>query len=327
MSGGQNEKRRHHYVPVFHLSGFTKKGNRESPLFVFNTETGSQFESKPERIGFERNLYTVDLPDVQPDAIEDVFADLEDKTAPVVRTLCETLQLPDGDDYNFLMNYIALLEVRTPIRRRIFADFMEQVAKITLQEVVATEERFEGTRQRMAADGQEVPKVSYQDLRDFAFEERYTVSFDNNTHVRNVLDTMDAVLHPLGARNWSVIYSPETLGDFICSDHPVSLHWLEEKERGFFSSPGHGRLDTEVTVPLTSRVLLLGRFQPFMPKRIVLKSRLHLAYLNSYSSMNCERFIFSRKEDFVWFSRENKVADVSDFRRIIAEDRNRSKKP
>jgi hypothetical protein len=61
-----------------------------------------------------------------------------------------------------------------------------------------------------------------------------------------------------------------------------------------------------------------------MPKTIVLDSRLKLACLNSYSSMNCNRFIFSRKEDFVWFTREAKIGTVADLRRFISEDKSGS---
>lgn len=319
MSGSQIEKRKHHYVPVFHLAGFTKKGTKESPLWVFDTKTGNQWEAKPGKIGFEKDLYSVDLPDTPPDVIEDVFMDLETKTAPVVRTLCETLQMPTGEDYNYLMNYLALLEVRTPTRRKIFSSFMEDMAKTLMQTIVSTEEHFEATRRRMASEGHEVPGTSYEEMRNFVDKGRYSVSFDNNTHVQNVLHAMDAVLQPLGDRNWTVVYCPNALGDFICSDHPVSLHWIEHWDRGIHSSPGHGLLGTEVTVPLSSRVLLLGRFERYMPKIIKLDSRLKLAYLNSYSSMNCNRFIFSRKEDFVWYTREEKVGTVSDFRRFIFE--------
>lgn len=321
MSGGNNEKRKHHYIPVFHLAGFTKKGTKDSTLFMFDSETGEQRELKPKSVAFAKGLYSVDLPDTSSDVIEDIFMDLETKTAPVIRTLCETLRMPTGNDYNFLMNYIALLEVRTPRRREIYADFMEQISKITMQEVVATEERFEATRKRMEDDGLKVPQITYDKLRDFVFGERYSVTFDNTTHVRNVLESMDAVLQPLGARNWSVVYCPNTLGDFVCSDHPVSLHWIENRDRGLYSSPGHGLEGTEVTVPLTSRVLLIGRFQPYMPQNVILKTRLNLAYLNSFSSMYCNRFIFSRKEDFFWYTREEKIGTVTDFRRYIRKDK------
>lgn len=35
-------------------------------------------------------------------------------------------------------------------------------------------------------------------MRDFVYGDRYRVKFDNNTHVRNILESMDVVLQPPG---------------------------------------------------------------------------------------------------------------------------------
>jgi hypothetical protein len=234
-------KRNHHYVPVFHLAGFTKKGTNESTLWVFDMKSGNQWEAKPKSVAFQKDLYRVYLPDTEPDAVENVFAELETKTAPIIHKICETREVPTGDEYNWLMNYLALLEVRTPTRREIFSSFMEDIAKLMARMTFTSEERYKAIREIMKSEGHEVPdNVSFEDLRKFADEGRYTVTFDNNTHVKNLLHALDTVLYPLGARNWTVVCSPNTLGDFICSDHPVSLHWIEHKDRGIYSSPGHG---------------------------------------------------------------------------------------
>ncbi|TJY42678.1 DUF4238 domain-containing protein [Cohnella pontilimi] len=128
--GKNGVKTNHHYVPVFHLAGFTKKGTKDSTFYMFDTKTGDQRELKPKIVAFAKDLYSVDLPDTTPDVIEDVFMDLETKTAPVIKAICETLHMPTGDDYNYLMNYIALLAVRTPSQKEKYASFREQLAKI-----------------------------------------------------------------------------------------------------------------------------------------------------------------------------------------------------
>jgi hypothetical protein len=320
----QPVKRNHHYVPVFHLAGFTKKGTKESTLFMFDSQTGEQRDLKPKNVAVARNLYSIDLPDTPSDFIEDVFMDLETKTAPVIRTLCETLRMPTGDDYNYLMNYLALLTVRTPAYKENMSSLIDHMTKFTMKMAFSTEEQYEAIKKEMEEAGQEVPKLPYEKFWSFLDEERYSVSADNNMHVGNLLHSMDAVLQPLGARNWSIVYCPNRLGDFICSDHPVSLHWATNRDRGLLSSPGHKRLETEVTVPLNSRVLLLGQFEQVMPKFITLTSRMALAVMNTWSSEQ-SRFIFSRKEDFVWYSREERIATIADFKRMIDEDRKQAK--
>jgi len=315
-------KIKHHFVPEFHLALFTQDGTKDSTLWVFDQTNGNQWDAVPGSVGFKKHLYRVDLPDTEPDAIEDVFAYVEGNAAPIIKEVCNSKVIPTGEKYNWMINYIALLAERTPVRREVFSNPMQDIAKIMVQMMLETPERFDSIKRRMREDGIELnDNVSYEDLRKFIFEGKYTISFDNNTHVNNLLNAIDAIIHPLGDRNWTVAYSPPEVGDFICSDNPVSLHWTTQKERGIWSSPGHGLLETEVSVPLSSRIMLLGRFEE-VPKNITIMSKRNLAILNSYTGMYADRFIYSRENDFLWYKRDNTVGYVADFKRLIHEEGN-----
>jgi len=313
-------KKKHHFVPASHLALFTQDGTKETKLWVFDQTTGEQRPANPLSVGYKNHLYRVDLPETEPDAIEDVFAYVEENAIPIVKEICNRQKIPEGvEDYNWLINYIALLAERTPARREVLTQPMEQMTKIMSKMMLATPESFESIKRRMKADGIEYENnVSYEDLRKFLLEENYKITFDNNTHVNNLLTAIDAIIPPLGDRNWTVAYVPPEVGDFICSDNPVSLHWTTQKERGFWSTPGHGRMETEVSVPLSSRIMLLGRFEEIPPK-VVISSKRNLAILNSHTGMYSDRFIYSRKNDFLWFKRDNSVGNVDDFKRYILE--------
>lgn len=315
-------KIKHHFVPQFHLALFTQDRTKDSILWVFDQTNGKQWGAVPGSVGFKKHLYRVDIPDTEPDTIEDVFAYVEDNVAPIIKEICNNQVIPTGEEYNWLINYIALLAERTPVRREVFSKPMQDIAKIKAQMMLATPQRFDSIKRRMREEGIELnDNVSYEDLRKFIFEGKYTISFDNNTHVNNLLNAVDAIIHPLGDRNWTVSYSPSEVGDFICSDNPVSLHWTTQKERGIWSSPGHGLLETEVSVPLSSRIMLLGRFEE-APKNITIMSKRDLAILNSYTGMYADRFIYSRENDFLWYKRDNTVGNVEDFKRLIYEEGN-----
>lgn len=316
-------KKRHHFIPAFHLSLFTQNGTKESILWVFDQTSGKQWEATPNSVGYQNHLYRVELPDTEPDAIEDVFAYVEGNVAPIIKEVCDSQKIADGtEEYSWLINYIALLSERTPIRREVFTRPMQDTTKILSKMILLTPERFESVKQRMKADGVEFEdNVSYEDLRKFVFEENYTISFANNTHINNLLTAIDAIIPPLGARNWTVVYSPPEVGEFICSDNPVSLHWTKQKERGFWSSPGHELMETEVSVPLSSRIMLLGRFDE-LPPNVIISSKRDLAVLNSYTGMYADRFIYSSENDFLWFKRDNSVGNVGNvaaFKRLILE--------
>jgi len=314
-------KIKHHFIPEFHLSLFTQNGTKESTLWVFDQESGNQWEATPNSVGYQKHLYRVELPGTEPDAIEEVFAEVEKNVAPIIKQICDSQKIPEVVvEYNWLINYIALLCERTPIRREVFTKPMEEIARIMAEMMVATPERFESIKQRMIADGVDIDEnISFEELRKFVLEGNYTIAFDNNTHVNNLLTAMDVIIPPLGDRNWTVAYLSPEVGDFICSDNPVSLHWTTKKERGIWSSPGHGLIETEVSIPLSSRIMLLGRFEE-MPKKIVISSKRNLAILNSYTGMYSDRFIYSREKDFIWLKRDNSIGNVADFKRLILEN-------
>lgn len=313
-------KRNHHYIPRFHLAGFTRDGKIDSPFWVFDSNTGNQWESNPNRTAIQKDLYSLDLPNTQSDALEDVFADLENTAAPIIKNICETLVMPnDGEQFVCLMNYIALLSERTPVRREVYSKGMDSLLKMTLEESLSDPDNFEMIKQKMIKDGKGFNEsMSRETLYDFLERGKYSIKYDNNTHVKNLLISIDAIIPTMLERKWSVVFSPSTLGDYICSDSPVSLHWTDAKKaRGFWSSPGHNLIETEISIPLSSRVMLLGRFDDKQPASGVLPSRKSLAIINSYTGMHSKGYIFSREKDFHWYAENDKIANIDDFKKLI----------
>jgi hypothetical protein len=311
-------KVKHHYVPKFHLSLFTSNGTAGSSLWVFDQKSGNQWDAIPESVGFQKHLYSIDLPDTEPDVIEDAFSIVETNVAPIIKDICQSQQIPhETVAYTWLINYIALLSVRTPVRLDHLTEPINEESKIISEMMLSTPERFEATKQNMRKDGIKFNEnVSYESLKDFVFEEKYTLSINNNTRISTLMNAVDAIIPLLGARNWTVAYSPPEIGDFICSDNPVSLHWITQKNRGFWSSPGYGLLETQVSVPLSSRIMLLGRFEE-LPPNFVISSKRNLAILNSYTGMYSDRFIFSRESDFLWYKQDDTIGNILDFKQLI----------
>jgi hypothetical protein len=312
-------KRRHHFVPVSLLSGFTKKGTKNSTLWVFNQETGRQIESKPSSIGYEKDLYSIDMQGMAKDDLENAFMEIETKVAPIIRKIQETLVMPIGEDYEILMYFIALQYSRTPNRKDRFSEPMEQISKIIMQMSVSSKKRYEAMIQDVKKAGKGSIDTPYEDMHDFVMNENnYKIHIDNTTKMGNMLTVVHSIYRPLMDRNWSVVFCPPTIGDFICSDNPVDLHWTTlDKRPAFFDSPGHGLKETEVSIPISSRVMLLGRFDNCHPSSGKVPNKKLLATLNSFTGIGAKRFIFSRKKDFYWLTKEGKVANVEDFKRMI----------
>lgn len=313
-------KVKHHYVPKFHLFLFTDDQCTEKKIWVFDLKSGNQWHAAPASVGYEKKLYNVELPDTAPDVVEDVFSEVEDSVAPIIKEIINRQKIPnDFNEYSWLVNYIALLSQRTPARMNQSVQPLLDVTKQISKMILSSPEIYENIKQGMKKEGKTIKEdVSYEELRSLVYGEHFNLSTDNNTRLTLLFNAIDAILPSLGARNWSVCYSPPEVGDFILSDNPVNLHWTTKKNRGIWSSPGYELRETEVSIPLSSRIMLLGRFEE-MPAHVSIRSRRDLASLNSYTALHSKNFIFSRQRDFLWYMIDNSVKNTSDLKQIISK--------
>lgn len=299
-------KIKHHYVPVLHLAGFTEKQTKDSAFYVLDTESGMHKSLKPKSVAFQKHLYSVDIPGHEPDIVENAFAELEGEVAPIIKKIYETKVMPINDEYHLLMYYIALLFQRNPDRIELFNKAVDDISKITLDMIASSRDRYES----FTAQIHEHKSLEYDDFKKKVIDGRFTFSVNNNIHVANIFKTAGYIIESLIQRKWTVLHTQPTVGDFICSDIPADLHW-EKQDEGMWSSPGHSMPGTEISIPLSSRIMLIGTIEDKYPKYLEITNKRLVAQLNTYTAMNA-RFIFSRKRNFYWITSELKIGDTDD---------------
>jgi hypothetical protein len=86
--------RKHHFIPVFYLAGFTQSGDENDALWVLDQAQGKQWQSKPRAIAFQRDFYRVEGSGVEADAVEKAFGELEGKAARILARIREDQRLP-----------------------------------------------------------------------------------------------------------------------------------------------------------------------------------------------------------------------------------------
>lgn len=99
--------------------------------------------------------------------------------------------------------------------------------------------------------------AQYERFRRMVKEKSYRVEISNEHFVRMIDALSDPIIRCLFPREWSVLVAGDGAGNFICSDHPISLVPVRT------SSPflGFGTRGTEVTLPLARQVAVVGRFE------------------------------------------------------------------
>lgn len=110
------EKKRHHYVPVTYLEGFT---NANGMITAYLKDDPTRpFEQKPENIAFHKFYYSQPLPDGGQDnnTLENFFSTVEGKWPSFVRALQEGTLLSREQVTEFI-EFLTLMRVRVPAAR------------------------------------------------------------------------------------------------------------------------------------------------------------------------------------------------------------------
>jgi hypothetical protein len=112
--------RKHHFVPRFHLAGFTENGRSGGDIWEFDSKLGRIQSRTAKTCGFERNFYRINDTALDREAAEDRFALVETTAAPILRQIAAARRLPDvgSRHYGILMAYVSLQYFRSPTWRK-----------------------------------------------------------------------------------------------------------------------------------------------------------------------------------------------------------------
>jgi hypothetical protein len=283
-------------VPAFYLAAFTGTGERDGFVTVSNLERRRQYRGRPDEVAFRNNYNTLQSADVDPDALEQAFAQVEQVAAPAIRRVLDTASAPEGDDLHAVLMLLAIQIARAPSHRESIARFTAEVSQRMLETVTSSPDIFESYAARMRANG--IDMGDYQEMHDFVRRSQVVVA-DSDWLKAMSLEALDVVVDTMLGRAWSILTIP---GDadysFVTSEHPLRLGWTKNELAGGFYPPGFGLPDTRVTFPLGPRVMLWGEFGG--PSRLTVEVDEHLAGLLNSSTIYGSLEIYSTDAEFLW---------------------------
>lgn len=255
-----SQPKRHHYLPRFYLAGFTDTGEKDGFLTVFHLIEHRTFRTRPENVGVELHFNRVDLPGVEPDAIEKALTPVEARMAAVLREVASLERLPKGEDLGVLINLIALLFIRNPQARNAFARSEERLMRVVADLVVSTPDTFASVVRQAREAGVEIPEeIGYDEMRTFVRGSELRVERDTTRDVFREIKALDSIIEVLAARKWSLLVSSGE-AEFICCDHPVTLTSARRPPHPVYPF-GLAEQGTIVVVPLSKRMALWGELE------------------------------------------------------------------
>jgi len=311
----ENRPRKSHYLPKFYLAGFTASGKVDDNLYVLDQASGRDWTSSPAKAATERDLYVVDLgPSENPDMVEKCLGNLEGDFASVVRGIIERQQLPTGDDFNWFLNFVALMVARIPRTRKVVAQVVDRKSKDDLLKQLATREGWNQFREVCGSAGHKIADDEYEEFKRVASSEDYTADFDQTTHVQMMVkQMMDALLPDLAKRNWSLGIAADEAPDLICSDFPVGVWPAKSAELAkpiTLQSP-----NTVLSFPITRRLIAIARYERQCPVLGIIPQG--IAMFNTWTLFQA-RQVFSPAPDFTYRRFDGTIggkADLLEFHR------------
>jgi Protein of unknown function (DUF4238) len=306
-----NRPRKSHFLPKFYLAGFTASGEVADDLYVFDQSTDRDWLSSPAKAAVERDFYVVDLgPDEDPDVMEKCLAHLEGDFSRVLRNIISQQQLPAGEDFNWLLNFVALMVTRIPRTRKVIGRVIDGVSKEELRKTLATREGWAQFRKVCEAAGHLVADDEFEEFQRVANGEAYSVDFDQTSHVRVMAKEMiDALLPALAERRWALGIATPDAPDFVCSDVPVSVWPARGADWGkptTLTSP-----NTVLSFPITRRLVAVARYEAQNPLRVVTAPG--VALCNTWT-LSDARQVFSATPDFAFLKPDGAVGGKADLR-------------
>ncbi len=296
--------RRHHYVPQFYLAGFSKSGGSKSKIHVIDKNKKIHFETSPLNIAVKRDFNKITIKGKE-DAIEAIMAEFEGDVAPVFKYMIKNRALPENNDFNVLMNFICLLSIRNPKLRKTFGNFQKDLAHRTIALLVSNEKIWDSLMEEMQKNtGKHAPSVSYESMRRFVKERRYKLQISTDHFVASEFKLYDKVLPILARRKWTTIHSNEKVGEFVTSDHPVTL--ISTCDTGSSNGVGFGMKNTEVVLPVSRFLALIGVFEDVLPPNIRAKKS-HVANINGRTVNYAMNQVYSAHRLFDFMDENGKV--------------------
>lgn len=289
-----NRPRRHHVVSSFHLAHFTLTGQKDGRLWVFDQTQNRQWPSTPQNSAHWRDFNRIRAGAARDGFdVERGFGEFESDVAVVVREILATRTLPGPSrNYDLLMTFLALSVNRVPKVRDSISGFVDEVRQ---------KEAF--ARRWLQESGGGPAQGGTDEL-------------DQTWLVDNILLSVETLVPHLHARKWSLWFAENDAPDLICSDNPVAIIWTARNTGPW--PPGFGQPNTQVSCPLSRRVLLVGSFEG-QPDHAPLDA-LAIAAANSCSRRNANQ-LYSGTEDFVWLMQEGRIGTKADLVRALSAAR------
>ncbi len=283
---GNSISRRHHYIPQGLLNQFTDKNGR---VWLYDGEENRRYATATINAGQVKDLYTLDRPDGLRDRnLENLFfsAHIDGPGHIAIKALLDK-QVPDDEQMRDFFIFLAAQYHRTPAALERVSALIEPIENESLRRAAKHAPEFcEKVTAMLRAQGATEADI----VECFASIERgaWKIKPDTNTILQLAIDHIETTACVLAKLRWGFAEVPDGGPSLVISDHPVSLRRLRNRTGPL----GFAYPDVEVTTPLSSQIVALGRYEDG-PNRFCRLVAGAADFINAQQMRNAKRFVYA----------------------------------
>ncbi|MFH2144830.1 MAG: DUF4238 domain-containing protein [Candidatus Omnitrophota bacterium] len=285
-------KKKHHYIPVFYLKGFTDTASG-SCLWVYNKNGEKIFASTPKGIAYENDYFSfIDKSGGKDsESFENWIAGVENATSRTINKICSRDILTIEEKKSFAI-FVAMMLLRTPNSRKNIEDMYAQMRKQQSIHLASNRKAFESMIERYQQKTGQNISVDIEELRKsiINFDEHFTITVETLASLQMIIPLMQDLASVFWRMKWVFL---KTKGDhkFLTGDNPLSYG-----TPNLIYPVGLGHVDIQVTLPLSKEIAAFGSWQLREDCKYVQASNQDVKGINRNTVISAHRFVFASKK-------------------------------
>lgn len=248
-----SKKIRHHILPIFYLKGFIDPRN---PPFIWLYEKGEPLiqNRSPKNIAVRKHYHSFLTTSGERDSetVENIFADMEDKAAPVIRKIINE-EILDEQDRKHFARFLSYMITRVPKFRDNVEILWKRETEKQLEQFIADPEKLRPSIKKY--EKEKGIKIDEQSLKKDDSEGKFKFEKDPQASL-GATHIAENFIRDFIAMKWTFFKATQEY-KFVTSDNPV--HYVNPKnEPNSNYRSGLTDKNIEVTFPISKDCMFLG---------------------------------------------------------------------
>ena len=285
--------RKHHILPRSYLKRFAQ----EDKIWVLDFELTRQYQSNIADAATIKDFYIVKtIEKDEDDCIEQNFlSKIESIGHEAIDNIIKTRTFQNRPEWDYLVNFTALMYVRTPVFRQILLETYEHFANKMTKEMLKDEATFNGIMKEVKNKVKPGSTLSYEKALEVQKHSNITVDIPRTYYVRLMMEYANSLVPVIGKMTPNLLCIPYGCeAKFVTGDVPI----IPVPRKPNTSKVWIGDSNCDLYFPLSSHCCLVLNYDSLRKVSEVTTKK--VAFINHLVACNCTRIVLSENQSFVW---------------------------